>query len=189
MIQRQHIKRGTTLSFRLSARERESVVERAFLTPELDARLRTAEKAGSSLVVDLTLDDIDDLHGCVAAEANHCDDSKVRRALDAVCERLGELLDQFTDEAPVVRVATKSATSDQKCTVKQGQYLAFIFWFTKLHRQPPAEADLRQYFNVSPPAVHDMILTLERRGLIDRVPGKARSVVLRVSRSELPELE
>jgi repressor LexA len=109
--------------------------------------------------------------------------------LDAVCERLGELLDQFTDEAPVVRVATKSAASAPTFTVKQGQYLAFIYWFTKLHRQPPAEADLRQYFNVSPPAVHDMILALERRGLIDRVPGKARSVVLRVSRSELPELE
>jgi repressor LexA len=73
-------------------------------------------------------------------------------------------------------------------TVKQGQYLAFIHYFTKIHGTPPAESDLQRYFKVSPPAVHQMILTLARLGLIDRVPGKARSVRLKVSRSELPDL-
>jgi repressor LexA len=73
-------------------------------------------------------------------------------------------------------------------TAKEGQYLAFIYHFTKIHRQPPAEADLRQYFDVSPPAVHDMILALERHGFISRVPSKARSIKLLVSRTELPAL-
>ena len=27
-------------------------------------------------------------------------------------------------------------------TAKQGQYLAFIYYYTKIHRQPPAEATL-----------------------------------------------
>jgi len=50
----------------------------------------------------------------------------------------------------------------------QGQYLAYIVMYTKLHRRPPAEADLQHYFGVTPPSIHNMILTLERRGLITR---------------------
>jgi hypothetical protein len=44
-------------------------------------------------------------------------------------------------------------------TPKQGQYLAFIHAYTRLHRRPPAEADMQQYFRVSPPSVHQMVLT------------------------------
>ena len=39
-------------------------------------------------------------------------------------------------------------------TPKQGQYLAFIHLYTRLHRRPPAETDMQQYFRVSPPSVH-----------------------------------
>jgi hypothetical protein len=34
-------------------------------------------------------------------------------------------------------------------TETQGQYLAFIYYFTKIHGVPPAEADMQRYFNVS----------------------------------------
>jgi Mn-dependent DtxR family transcriptional regulator len=74
-------------------------------------------------------------------------------------------------------------------TVKQGQYLAFIFQYTKLHRAAPAEADMQSYFRVSPPSVHQMVLTLEANGFIARVPGQARSIRLLVPREELPDLE
>jgi hypothetical protein len=187
MPQRKYIQPGTRLPVRLSSRDRDLIVERALLDPEVDILLRQARVSGTALVVELTLDDIDDLLGCVAAEANHCEDGKVRRALDAVCDRLGGLLEQFTDEPPSVAVAR--TTSGRTFTAKQGQYLAFIYWFTKIHRQAPAEADLQRYFRVSAPGVHEMILTLERRGLITREPGKARSISLRVARTELPELE
>lgn len=74
-------------------------------------------------------------------------------------------------------------------TPLQGQYLAFIYYYTKIHGQPPAEADIQQYFKVSPPSVHQMILTLEKNQLIERVPGKARSIRLLLSREELPDLK
>jgi len=73
-------------------------------------------------------------------------------------------------------------------TELQGQYLAYIATYTKLHRRPPAEADLQAYFAVTPPSVHNMILTLERRGLIARTPGRARSIEVLVPNSDLPEL-
>jgi len=76
-----------------------------------------------------------------------------------------------------------------KYTHKQGQYLAFIYYYTKIRGVPPAEAEMKRYFSVTPPAVHQMILDLEERGLITRTPGAARSIRLTLPRTELPDLE
>jgi repressor LexA len=73
-------------------------------------------------------------------------------------------------------------------TPKQGQYLAFVHLYTRLNRRPPAEADMQQYFRVSPPSIHQMVLALERAGFIRRQPGVARSIELRVDPRHLPEL-
>src|SRR5436190_18452005 len=61
-------------------------------------------------------------------------------------------------------------------TDKQRQYLAFIYLYTKLHRQAPVEFDMQSYFGVTPPSVHQMVLTLHANGFIDRIPGRARSI-------------
>ena len=60
-------------------------------------------------------------------------------------------------------------------TEKQGQYLAFIHAYTRLHRRPPAEADMLRFFEVTPPSVHRMVVELEKKGLIRRQPGRART--------------
>ena len=73
-------------------------------------------------------------------------------------------------------------------TEKQGQYLAFIYYYSKIHGRAPAEADMQQYFRVSPPSVHQMVLTIEARGLITRTPGQARSIRLLIPPEELPDL-
>ena len=74
-------------------------------------------------------------------------------------------------------------------TRRQGQFLAFIYYYTKVNGRPPAEADMQRYFQVSPPSVHQMVVTLERRGFIARVPGQGRSIRLLLPREELPDLE
>jgi DNA-binding MarR family transcriptional regulator len=73
-------------------------------------------------------------------------------------------------------------------TPKQGQYLAFIHAYTQVLGRPPAEADLQRYFRVTPPSVHQMVLTLERGGLIHRQPGVARSIKVLVEPEALPTL-
>ena len=73
-------------------------------------------------------------------------------------------------------------------TPKQGQYLAFIHLYTRLHRRPSAETDMQQYFRVSPPSVHQMVLTLERAGFIRRQPRTPRSIEVVVDPKHLPEL-
>ncbi len=74
-------------------------------------------------------------------------------------------------------------------TPRQGQFLAFIHNYTKINGRPPAEADMERYFRVSPPSIHQMILRLEERGLIFRIPGEPRSIRLLVQPGELPTLE
>jgi len=78
---------------------------------------------------------------------------------------------------------------DRSFTALQGQYLGFIATYTKLHGRPPAEAELQRYFGATPPSVHNMILTLERRGLINRTPGRPRSIEVLVPRDQLPPLD
>jgi Mn-dependent DtxR family transcriptional regulator len=76
-----------------------------------------------------------------------------------------------------------------RLTPKQGEYLAFIHYYTRLNGRPPAEADMQRYFRVTPPTVHQMVLTLEARGFIKRIPGRARSVWLMIRAEELPILK
>jgi SOS-response transcriptional repressor LexA len=74
-------------------------------------------------------------------------------------------------------------------TTKQGQYLAFIHAYTQVTGRPPAEAEMQRYFRVTPPSVHQMVLTLERAGLIRRQPGVARSIEVLVPATDLPPLQ
>ena len=83
-------------------------------------------------------------------------------------------------------MATKS---NPDLTPKQGQYLSFIYYYTKLNGQPPAEADFQRYFRVSPPSVHNMIVTLDERGFISREPGRARTIKLLMNRDQIPDLD
>jgi Mn-dependent DtxR family transcriptional regulator len=73
-------------------------------------------------------------------------------------------------------------------TDKQGQYLAFIYAYERLHRRAPAEADMQRHFGVTPPTVHQMVLNLEHSGFIRRTPGKPRSIELLVLPEQLPIL-
>ena len=71
-------------------------------------------------------------------------------------------------------------------TAKQGQYLAFIYAYTTLHGQAPAERDMERFFRTTAPSVHGMVKTLEREGFIRRQAGVARSIELLVAPEALP---
>jgi DNA-binding MarR family transcriptional regulator len=105
------------------------------------------------------------------------------------------VLDVFDDynraglEFYPLRVSTLGYSMKDKYTPLQGQYLSFIYYYSKIHGRAPAEADLEKYFKVAYSSVHQMILTLEKRGLITRTPGEARSIRVLLSPEELPYLK
>ncbi len=71
---------------------------------------------------------------------------------------------------------------------KQGQYLAFIHAYALVNGRPPAEADMERFFGVTPPSVHRLIVELEERGLIRRLPRQPRSIEVLLDPNELPRL-
>src|SRR3954449_9154369 len=73
--------------------------------------------------------------------------------------------------------------SAKSFTDRQGQYLAFIDAYTRVHGRPPAETDMQRHFQLSPPSVHQMVLTLERLGHIRRQPASRAA-----SSSSLPKI-
>ncbi len=71
----------------------------------------------------------------------------------------------------------------------QGQFLAFIHLYRLLYKQGPAELDMGNFFRVTPPSVHQMVVKLEELGLITRELGVARSARVAIPIEEVPELE
>jgi Mn-dependent DtxR family transcriptional regulator len=74
-------------------------------------------------------------------------------------------------------------------THRQGQFLAFIHLYRRLHRRGPAELDMVRFFRVTPPSVHGMLVKLEELGLITRGPGVPRSAHVAIPVAEIPPLE
>ena len=74
-------------------------------------------------------------------------------------------------------------------TEKQGQYLAFIESYMIMHGRAPAEADLQCFFRTTPPTIHQMILNLEEKGFISRIPGQPRSIKLLIDADQIPRLK
>jgi hypothetical protein len=102
------------------------------------------------------------------------------------------IFDSFGEDAfevTIEPVPKRDQSVAPQLTAKQGQYLAYIYHYSKIHRCAPAESDLERYFRVSPPSVHNMIKTLERNGLIERSPGQARSIRVLVRPEHLPPLD
>jgi SOS-response transcriptional repressor LexA len=71
-------------------------------------------------------------------------------------------------------------------TVRQGEYLAFIHSYTTKVGVSPSFEDIARHFGTAPPNVNGMIKTLEKRGLLSRVPGAARSLRVLVPAEVLP---
>ncbi len=77
----------------------------------------------------------------------------------------------------------------KKPTKRQIDYLAYIHYYIKIHGRAPAEHDIEEHFRVSPPTIHQMVLTLEKNGFISRIPGQARSIRIILPDDELRELK
>ena len=56
-------------------------------------------------------------------------------------------------------------------------------------RVAPTHAEFQQFFNLTPPSVNSMLIRLEQRGFIRRVPGKARAIELVINPDWIPALD
>ncbi|RME96989.1 MAG: hypothetical protein D6773_16415 [Alphaproteobacteria bacterium] len=92
-----------TIPVPFSYEERDLILVETMIDPDLQRSFRAAEVDGDRLLVPLTLSDVEDLMGHVAAVVNHTDDRQVERKLGATWERLRAYEDRYEDELSAPR--------------------------------------------------------------------------------------
>ncbi len=97
-VPKKRIAPGTALPLKLTDQERELILKRSFAPDDLTRRLRIVPPSGKLAIVTYTLDDLDELAGYVAAEANHAKDRKLEKEWDKIFAKIGAILEAYTDE-------------------------------------------------------------------------------------------
>jgi Plasmid pRiA4b ORF-3-like protein len=108
MTHRIYLKPGEKVEVDLTDAERRNLLEDlTCLDPELETALRNTS---SGQPVKMTLDDLDQLSGWVAAEANHTKNKKLERTLDRIFDKIGRLLGTYTENEPPKSLKIENAT-------------------------------------------------------------------------------
>ena len=94
---RKRIKPGEKVVLPLTIRQCGLIIDKTFAPSELTGRLRL-QVVGKKPAYRFTLDELDELMGYVAAEANHTPDRKLEKELLKIFGRIEQLLATHTDE-------------------------------------------------------------------------------------------
>jgi DNA-binding MarR family transcriptional regulator len=82
-----------------------------------------------------------------------------------------------------------TSSGRRRPTRKQRQLLAYVYWYTKVHRIPPSENELAEFLAVRGPSAHRMIVTLAENGLLARTAGEPNTLRVLVPRAEPADLD
>lgn len=97
MTKSRRIEPGEKVPVAFTPRERALVIDHTFAGLELTEPLEAARLTRGGYTVRLSLDDLDDLLGHVAAEANHCKSKSLRKELDSLFARLQDEMESYDD--------------------------------------------------------------------------------------------
>jgi len=95
---RKQIAIGEKVPLELTERERDLIIKHTFAGNNLTDRLRIMPRPGRRPFYRFTLDDLDELAGYVAAEANHAKVKKQEKELRQLYSRIADVLESYTDE-------------------------------------------------------------------------------------------
>ena len=94
-MRRKKIPLGTKVPVKLTLHDRDLICDKTFCDPNF-AQFALVE--GSNIKIDLSLDDIEDVQGYIAAEANHTKNLKLQKELDRLFDKLQTYLDKYDDQ-------------------------------------------------------------------------------------------
>jgi DNA invertase Pin-like site-specific DNA recombinase len=95
---RKRIAVGEKIPLELTEHERDLIMKHTFAGNNLTDRLRVVPSPGQRPFYRFTLDDLDELAGYVAAEANHAKVKKLEKELRQLYSRIADVLESHTDE-------------------------------------------------------------------------------------------
>ena len=121
MPTKKQIQPGEKVPLKLTVTERKLVLEDVTCLDTNYEQIIRDTPSGKSVM--MTLDDLDDFGGFIAAEANHCNDSKKQKKLDIVFEKVQRLLNTHTDEESPRTLKIEDARKD-KVIIDQAAQIA-----------------------------------------------------------------
>ena len=109
--------------------------------------------------------------------------------MDTVAETMEEVCRRLESAAPAK--TPSAAPIPDGPTRQQGQFLAFIREYVMRNYAgvAPTHAEFQRFFNLTPPSVNSMLIRLEQRGFIRRVPHQARAIELTIAPDWIPPLD
>ena len=103
-----HIKPGEKIAVYLTDEEFTILLDKAIAHPDLEAALRFRKVENGQPAAKMDLDDIEELAGYAAFEANHTKNMKYQQTMDTICEKLEAVLESYSDEEIDTAEETKS---------------------------------------------------------------------------------
>jgi hypothetical protein len=97
-VDRKKIPHGTKLPVVLTLKDRDIVRDETFCDPNFG---RVGVVEGNKIKLMMSLDDIEDVQGHVAAEATHTKDKKLRKELDRIFDKFQKFLDKYDDQEEI----------------------------------------------------------------------------------------
>jgi len=123
MPTKKQIQPGEKVPLKLTPAERKLVLEEVTcLDSDYEQIIRDTP---SGKPVMMTLDDLDEFGGFIAAEANHCDDNRKQKKLDTVFEKVQRLLETYTDEEPPQTLKIEDARKEKAISDQAVQIAEF----------------------------------------------------------------
>ena len=127
MTVKKRIQPDEKVPLKLTASERNLVLEGLLcLDAEYEQIVRTARACDPVM---MTLDELDDFAGYVAAEANHTQDKKLQKKLDVIFQKTRELFETYTDEESPRTLKIEDA---QKAKLVSDQAVQLAEWAAQL---------------------------------------------------------
>ncbi|MBW2072756.1 MAG: hypothetical protein JRI89_16075 [Deltaproteobacteria bacterium] len=87
-MQRKQIDYSQPVEVTLNSHEKSLILEHTFVGPDLTDQFELASEKEGKIIVKYTLDELEELLGFIAAEANHTEDSRLQKELDELYDRL-----------------------------------------------------------------------------------------------------
>jgi len=121
MSPKKKIQQGEKVPLKLTAAERKLILDVLMcLDQDYEQFIR---EAPTGKPVMMTLDDLENFGGYIASEANHCEDKKKQKKLDAVFERIQAILEKYMDEEPPQALKIEDARKE-KAIPEQAEQIA-----------------------------------------------------------------
>jgi hypothetical protein len=172
MPTRKQIQPGKQLPLKLTAAERKLLLDALIVTGmEYEQMLR---RTPTDQPVMMSLDDLEDFGGYVAAESNHCSDKKKQKSLATIFGKIQGLLDAYTDEEPPKTVKLADA---RKAKVSSDQAVQIAEWAAQ------ALAAAEQLGIKNKPLDHGWLAPAQREVLL-LVPGVTKAIKSKLAKEK-----